>query len=224
MINEKEKVIVTEIGKLVQKLNVPEDFYKLIRTLPICATAPLLMFYIQAIRAQKDIRHVVLLYKLYQVMIKFYEQNKFDHKSVAYVNSIMFNNTCLQNKTTAWSEIEKHYLKEKSRGDYSASYLLNKHDAIVKLILQFLPEANSTVLIDYFYWEVEYLLSDYAEDLYLFYNCRNRNCFGDYTNSLVRDYYNNCYRFKLPKHKTLLDLKELPTELFEKFFFHYFLK
>ena len=219
---EEEKVIVTEIDNFIQRFDVPEDFFSQIQTLPICAAAPLLMFYINALKTGKDVQRVVLLYKLYQVMLNIYNKNSIGEAHGAYICSMMFSTACLPPKTTAWADYEVLYKKEESKGERPASYLLNKHRDIVQEITGILPEVTSTTLLDYFYWEVEYLLSDYADDLNVFYDSRHKNSWGDYLYSEKRDYYNSRYRFKLPKHQTLLGL-ELPSDdLFEELFFPYF--
>ena len=222
MINEKEKVNVSEIDNFIQKFDVPEDFVSQIQALPICAATPLLMFYMTALKTGKDVQRVVLLYKLYQVMLNIYNQNSIGNEHGAYICSIMFSNSCLPPKTTAWADYEVLYKREESKGERPATYLLNKHRDIIKEITAILPEANSTVLLDYFYWEVEYLLGDYAEDLNMFYDNRRRNAWGVYINSEKRDYYNSRHRFKLPKHQTLLGLEQPSAGLFEEFFLPYF--
>lgn len=222
MINEKEKMVLLEVDNLVMQHDVPEDFITQILALPICAATPLLMFYITALKTGKDVQRVVLLYKLYQVMLNIYNQNSIGDEHGAYICSIMFSNSCLPPKTTAWADYEVLYKREESKGERPASYLLNKHKHITEEIARIFPEVDSTVLLDYFYWEVEYLLSDYADDLNVFYDSRHKNAWGDYLYSEKRDYYNSRYRFKLPKHQTLLGL-ELPSDdLFEELFFPYF--
>ena len=222
MINEKEKMVLLEVDNLIMQHDVPEDFISQILALPICAATPLLMFYMTALKTGKDVQRVVLLYKLYQVMLNIYNQNSISNEHGAYICSIMFSNSCLPPKTTAWADYEVLYKREESKGERPATYLLNKHRDIVQEITAILPEATSTILIDYFYWEVEYLLGDYADDLDVFYDNRHKNAWGDYICSEKRDYYNNRRRFKLLKHQTLLGL-ELPSNtLFEELFFSYF--
>ncbi len=155
-------------------------------------------------------------------MLNIYNKNSIGEAHGAYICSMMFSTACLSPKTTAWADYEVLYKREESKGERPATYLLNKHRDIFKEITAILPEANSTVLLDYFYWEVEYLLGDYAEDLDMFYNNRRRNAWGVYINSEKRDYYNSRHRFKLPKHQTLLGLEQPSAGLFEEFFFPYF--
>lgn len=222
MINEEEKIVRLEVDNLVMQLDVPEDFISQIQALPICAATPLLMFYMTALKTGKEVQRAVLLYKLYQVMLNIYSQNSIGDVHGAYICSVIFSNSCLPPKTTAWADYEVLYKREESKGDRPASYLLNKHKHIAEEIARVFPEVKSTVLLDYFYWEVEYLLSDYAEDLNMFYDSRRRNAWGVYINSEKRDYYNSRRRFKLPKHQTLLGLERPSAGLFEEFFFPYF--